>query len=171
MGAMQTRTVTLAFPDKFSHIGLFSGGTISMADVNSIPDFKNKFKLVFISYGSREIGGNRGGGRGIAGLGGGAGRGFGGARDANAVGRGGMGMGAGRGRGAVAAGEPNQARGAMAGRGRGMGGGMGGNPQDSVEALKKAGINAVFYVSPLTAHEFQSWRRSLREYSMLLFKN
>jgi len=43
MGSMQTRTVTLAFPDKFSHIGLFSGSTISMADVNGIPDFKNKF--------------------------------------------------------------------------------------------------------------------------------
>ncbi len=64
MGAMQTRMVTLANIDKFSHIGLFSGGTISMDDVNNTPGFKEKVKLVFVSYGSREIGGNRGGGRG-----------------------------------------------------------------------------------------------------------
>ena len=50
-------------------------------------------------------------------------------------------------------------------------GGFGGNPQASVDALKAAGINAVFYVSPLTAHEFQSWRRSLREFSLLLFRD
>jgi len=50
-------------------------------------------------------------------------------------------------------------------------GGFGGNPQASVDALKAAGINAAFYVSPLTAHEFQSWRRSLREYALLLFKD
>jgi hypothetical protein len=36
--------------------------------------------------------------------------------------------------------------------------------------LKQAGINSVFYVSPDTAHEFQSWRRSLRELAPLLFK-
>ena len=73
MGAMQTRMVTLANIDKFSHIGLFSGGTISMDDVNNTPGFKEKVKLVFVSYGSREIGANRGGGRGP-----GAARGFGG---------------------------------------------------------------------------------------------
>ena len=50
-------------------------------------------------------------------------------------------------------------------------GGFGGNPQASVDALKAAGINAAFYVSPLTAHEFQSWRRSLREFALLLFKD
>ena len=43
--------------------------------------------------------------------------------------------------------------------------------KDAAEALKKGGINAVSYVSPLTAHEWQSWRRSLREYAQLLFKN
>jgi hypothetical protein len=64
MGGMVTRQVTLAHLDTFSHIGLFSGGTISMDDVNNTPGFKEKVKLVFISYGSREIGGNRGGGRG-----------------------------------------------------------------------------------------------------------
>ena len=35
--------------------------------------------------------------------------------------------------------------------------------------LKKAGFNAVTYVSEGTAHEFQSWRRSLREMAPLLF--
>jgi S-formylglutathione hydrolase FrmB len=38
-------------------------------------------------------------------------------------------------------------------------------------ALKEAGINAVSYVSEGTAHEFQTWRRSLRELAPLLFRN
>lgn len=42
--------------------------------------------------------------------------------------------------------------------------------KDAADALKKAGINAVSYVSPLTAHEWQSWRRSLYEFAPLLFK-
>ena len=40
----------------------------------------------------------------------------------------------------------------------------------AVEALKAAGINAVSYVSEGTAHEFLTWRRSLREMAPLLFK-
>lgn len=36
-------------------------------------------------------------------------------------------------------------------------------------ALKAAGYNAVPYVSPGTAHEFLSWRRSLKEFVPLLF--
>ena len=56
MGGMQTRQITLANLDKFSHIGIFSGGTISPDDVNNTPGFKEKVKLVFVSYGSREIG-------------------------------------------------------------------------------------------------------------------
>jgi enterochelin esterase-like enzyme len=36
--------------------------------------------------------------------------------------------------------------------------------------LKAAGYNAVTYVSPETAHEFLSWRRSLHEMAPLLFK-
>lgn len=40
----------------------------------------------------------------------------------------------------------------------------------SVEELKAAGHNAVGYVSEGTAHEFQTWRRSLREMAQLLFK-
>jgi enterochelin esterase-like enzyme len=37
------------------------------------------------------------------------------------------------------------------------------------EALEKAGIKTVFYESPGTAHEWQTWRRSLREFAPLLF--
>jgi hypothetical protein len=37
------------------------------------------------------------------------------------------------------------------------------------DALNEAGIKSVSYVSPLTAHEWQSWRRSLRELAPLLF--
>lgn len=48
------------------------------------------------------------------------------------------------------------------------------NPEKVVkatEALKQAGFNAVSYVSKDTGHEFQTWRRSLRELAPLLFKN
>ncbi len=114
MGGMETRLITLANLDKFSQIGLFSGGSISLDDANNTPKFKEKVKLVFVSYGSREIDSrNRRGGR----------RGF------------------------------------------------GGDPKANVEALKEAGIHSVFYVSPDTAHEFQSWRRSLREFAPLLFQD
>jgi enterochelin esterase-like enzyme len=113
MGGMETRWITLANLEKFSHIGLFSGGSISMDDVNTTPGFKEKVKLVFVSYGSRELdGGNRGGGRGP----------------------------------------------------------FGGDPKANTNALKQAGINSVFYVSPNTAHEFLSWRRSLYEFAPMLFQ-
>jgi hypothetical protein len=95
--------------DKFAYIGLLSGGTFSMDDVNKTPGFKEKVKLAFVSFGSREIENPRGG--------------FG-----------------------------------------------GGDPKVNAEALKQAGINSAFYVSPETAHEFLSWRRSLREMAPLLFK-
>jgi enterochelin esterase family protein len=147
MGAMQTRMVTLANLDTFSHIGLFSGGTISMEDVNDTPGFKEKVELVFVSYGSREIGANRGGGRG-------PGAAAPGPTPADA-GRGGAAAGA--------QGERSAGPGAMRG--------FGGDPRASIDALKAAGINAAFFVSPLTAHEFQSWRRSLREFALLLFKD
>jgi enterochelin esterase family protein len=80
-----------------------------MADVEKTPGFKDKVKLVFVSYGSKELGGDRGN--------------------------------------------------------------RGGDPKANTEALKTAGINSHFYVSPNTAHEWQSWRRSLREIAPLLFKN
>jgi hypothetical protein len=39
-----------------------------------------------------------------------------------------------------------------------------------VEELKNAGTHAVYYESPLTAHEWLSWRRDLREFAPLLFQ-
>jgi enterochelin esterase family protein len=102
MGGMQTRGITLANLDKFSHMGIFSGGSIALTNITDLPAFKAKVKLVFVSYGSRENG---------------------------------------------SAGKEN------------------------VEALKQAGINSVFYESPNTAHEWQSWRRSLYQFAPLLFKN
>ena len=38
------------------------------------------------------------------------------------------------------------------------------------EALGKAGIKHVFYESPGTAHEWQTWRRDLKEFAPLLFR-
>ncbi len=108
MGGMETKSITLKNLDKFSHIGLFSGGSISPDDVSNTPGFKEKVKLVFVSYGSRELDG---------------------------------------------------------GRDR-----RGGDPKANADALKQAGINSVFYVSPDTAHEFLSWRRSLHQFAQLLFK-
>ncbi|MDE5550375.1 MAG: esterase [Bacteroidaceae bacterium] len=40
----------------------------------------------------------------------------------------------------------------------------------SVEDLKAAGYNAVAYISEGTAHEFLTWRRSLKEMAPLLFR-
>ena len=110
MGGMATRQITLAHLDKFSHIGIFSGGSISLEDVTNAPGFNEKVKLVFVGYGSREIG-NR------------------------------------------------------------VGGGVGGDPKVNTDAIKQAGVNSVFYVSPNTAHEWLSWRRDLREFAPLLFKD
>jgi S-formylglutathione hydrolase FrmB len=109
MGGMETKTITLRNLERFSHIGLFSGGSITPADVTATAGFKDKVRLVFVSYGSRELGGT--------------------------------------------------------------GGPRAGNPQADMAALKQAGINSVFYVSPDTAHEFQSWRRSLHELAPLLFRD
>lgn len=108
MGGMQTRVITLAHPEVFSHVGMFSGGSISPEDVEKSPDFKNKVKLLFVGYGSREL--------------------------------------------------DNPRRGNW------------GDPKENTEKLKEAGMNTHFYVSPLTAHEWQSWRRSLHQFAQLLFK-
>jgi hypothetical protein len=43
--------------------------------------------------------------------------------------------------------------------------------KSAAEELKKAGFNAVSFVSEGTAHEFQTWRRSLHELAPLLFKD
>ena len=40
----------------------------------------------------------------------------------------------------------------------------------AAEDLKAIGINAHFYISPETAHEWQTWRRSLYQFAQLLFK-
>ena len=112
MGGMETKTITLANLDKFAYIGLFSGGTFSMNDVNNTPGFKEKVKLAFVSFGSRELE-NRGNRPGF----------------------------------------------------------FGGDPKVNADSLKQIGINSVFYVSPGTAHEFLSWRRSLHEFAQLLFKD
>ena len=103
MGGMQTRAIGLKHLDKFSQLGVFSGGSIALADVADVAAFKRLVKLVFVSYGSKEGG-------------------------------------------AVTA-KPN------------------------VEALQQAGIKSVFYVSPETAHEWQSWRRSLYQFAPMLFQN
>ncbi|HET6557179.1 MAG TPA: alpha/beta hydrolase-fold protein [Prolixibacteraceae bacterium] len=107
MGGMQTRVITLANPDVFSHVGMFSGGSISMEDIEKTPAFKENVQLLFISYGSRELENPR----------------------------------------------------------------AGSNPKANTEALKEAGMNAHFYVSPQTAHEWQSWRRSLYQFAKIIFKN
>jgi enterochelin esterase-like enzyme len=107
MGGMQTRAIAPAHLDKFSHIGVFSGGSIAVTNITDMPKFKEKVKLVFISYGSSELG-------------------------------------------------PNT---------------RGGDPKASVAALKAAGVNSVFYESPNTGHEWLAWRRSLKEFAPLLFKD
>jgi hypothetical protein len=38
------------------------------------------------------------------------------------------------------------------------------------EALEKMGIKNTYYESPNTAHEWQSWRRSLYQFAPLLFQ-
>jgi enterochelin esterase-like enzyme len=108
MGSMETKSITLKHLDKFSHIGLFSGATISVEDAEKTEGFKEKVKLVFVSYGSKEVDGS---------------------------------------------GRPRR----------------GGDPGATTKALKEAGINSQYYLSPETAHEWQSWRRSLKEFAPLLF--
>ncbi|HPI34283.1 MAG TPA: alpha/beta hydrolase-fold protein [Prolixibacteraceae bacterium] len=108
MGGMQTRAITLANPEVFSHVGMFSGGSYSLEDVNNAPGFKEKIKFLFVSFGSRELENRRAG--------------------------------------------------------------FGGDPRENTEALKNAGMNTHFYVSPQTAHEWQTWRRSLYEFAQRIFK-
>ena len=102
MGGMQTRSIAPANLDKFSHIGIFSGGSLAVTNIGDMTAFKEKVKVVFVSYGGRENG---------------------------------------------AASRAN------------------------VEALKAAGIKSAYYESPATGHEWQSWRRSLREFAPLLFRD
>ena len=81
MGGMETHSITLAHLDMFSHIGLFSGGSITTNEISNLAGstnaianmaaFKKKVKLVFISSGSRELAGGRAGGPGRGGAAGG----------------------------------------------------------------------------------------------------
>ncbi len=102
MGGMQTRVITLANPNTFSHVGVFSGGSIAPTEITDMKAYKKQTKVVFFSFGGRE-------------------------------------------RGAAAA-------------------------KANADALKQAGINSYYYESPLTAHEWQSWRRSLYQFAQLIFK-
>ncbi len=101
MGGAYTHGISLAHLDKFSHIGMFSGGSIAVSEIKDMADFKKKVKLVFASYGSRE---------------------------------------------------------------------NGASAKANVDEMNNAGVKAVFYESPQTAHEWQSWRRSLHEFAQLLFQ-
>ena len=47
---------------------------------------------------------------------------------------------------------------------------MTGGSRNFHQALEKAGIQHVYYESPGTAHEWQTWRRSLHEFAPLLFQ-
>jgi len=49
-------------------------------------------------------------------------------------------------------------------------GGMTGGGRNFHHALGQAGIKHVYYESPGTAHEWQTWRRSLHEFAPLLFQ-
>ena len=110
MGGMQTKAITVAHPEVFSNLGIFSGGTITVDDTKNNPEFAKGLQLVFVSFGSREL------------------------------------------------------------ENRVQGFGDGTDPRVETEELAKSGVNAHFYVSPGTAHEWQSWRRALYQFAQLLFK-
>jgi predicted alpha/beta superfamily hydrolase len=56
MGGMQTRSIAPAHLETFSHIGVFSGGSIAGTNITDMAKFKEKGKVVFVSYGSKELG-------------------------------------------------------------------------------------------------------------------
>ncbi len=55
-GYLDTRQIALANLDKFSHIGIFSGGSVAPSEITNLDSFKKEVKVVFVSYGSRERG-------------------------------------------------------------------------------------------------------------------
>jgi len=109
MGGMQTRSIGLNHLDTFSHIGIFSGGTLGELTATNSPlarpeEFNRLVKVAFVSYGGAENGSK--------------------------------------------------------------------TLEKYHDSLVAVGItNAYYYVSPRTAHEWQTWRRSLHEFAPLLFKN
>ncbi|MBR3031376.1 MAG: esterase [Bacteroidales bacterium] len=54
MGGGQTRRITLANPTMFAYVGMFSGGVMSVEDINGAAGFKQTNKVVFMSSGSKE---------------------------------------------------------------------------------------------------------------------
>src|SRR5512136_70723 len=54
MGGMQTKSTTMANLDKFSYIGLFSGGNITLAEVKDPAAFKKQVKAAFFGSGELE---------------------------------------------------------------------------------------------------------------------
>ena len=107
MGGMLTHSIALANPTLFGWLGIMSGGVFSVEEVAQAKGFRETNKLVFISFGSREL--------------------------------------------------ENRVMGYA-------------DPKPVNEELGKSGMNTVFYVSPDTAHEWQSWRRALYQFAQRLFK-
>lgn len=99
LGGMLTNQVGMKNIDVFSYFGLFSGGTVSPASITD----KEKIKIVFMSYGSRE-------------------------RAAEST-------------------------------------------KTAADALNSAGIKSVSYISPDTAHDWITWRRSFYQFAPLIFQN
>ncbi len=54
MGGMTTRSVTLANPKVFAYVGMFSGGTISLQDIEGAEGYKETNKALFMSCGGKE---------------------------------------------------------------------------------------------------------------------
>ncbi len=54
MGGMTTHSVTLANPTTFSYVGMFSGGTFSVSELENNDDFKKTNKALFMSCGGKE---------------------------------------------------------------------------------------------------------------------
>ncbi|MDK8184224.1 MULTISPECIES: alpha/beta hydrolase-fold protein [Sphingomonas] len=113
MGGFETKLIAPKHLDRFAYIGLLSGGTMSLDDVKATPGYRDKVKLTFVSFGSRELEGGR-------------------------------------------SGPP---------------GGPRSDPRANAQALTAAGIKNMFFVSPDTGHEFQTWRRSLQAMAPLLFRD
>lgn len=113
MGGFETKLIATSNVDTFGYVGLFSGGTFSVEDVANTPGFRDNVRLIFVSFGSRELENRRVAPPGAA---------------------------------------PS-------------------DPRANAAALEASGFNSVFYISPDTAHEFLSWRRSLREFAPLLFRD
>ena len=54
MGGGQTRRTTMANPTTFAYVGLFSGGVMSVEDVQNSAGYKETNKVLFMSCGSKE---------------------------------------------------------------------------------------------------------------------